>query len=183
MLNGLLNTHPSPLLILQTPQSERESTSLLLNLGKDLSTGLHLELIVDVRISLVNRRPRFFRLSLAVFSSDDENIDTPNFTLLESLGIVIPTLFGRRVQDDSLFTIGDVLFVNTREHSLDRDTRVILGYLLYYVSDAKVLEGGFDGSHLPGCKELRRRDSDLDCENVRARTVSLQQPERPRRQP
>jgi len=147
MLNSLLYTHPRPLLILQRPQSERERTRLLLNLTENLPARLHLQLIIHLGVSLVNRRPALLGLGLAIRSARDKHIDSPNLTLLKRLGLVIPSLLRRGVQDDPLLSIRDVLFVGTREHSLDGNTSVVLGDGLDDIGDAKVFEGGFDRSH------------------------------------
>lgn len=65
--NGLLDTHPRPLLIIERPKSERESASLLLNLGKHGSRSLHLELVVGIA-SLVDGCSRRIRLGLQTIS-------------------------------------------------------------------------------------------------------------------
>jgi hypothetical protein len=63
--DGLLDTHPSSLLVVQRSQGEWESSSLLLDLGEHGSRCLHLELVVDVGL-LVDRGPRLVRLGLGV---------------------------------------------------------------------------------------------------------------------
>jgi len=147
MLNSLLYTHPRPLLILQRPQSERERTRLLLNLTENLPARLHLQLIIHLGVSLVNRRPALLGLGLAIRSARDKHINSPNLALLKRLGLMIPSLLRRGVQDDPLLSIRDVLFVGTREHALDGNTSVVLGDGLDDIGDAKVFEGGFDRSH------------------------------------
>lgn len=67
MRNGLLHTHPRPLLIIKRSKSKRERASLLLNLGKDGSGSLHLQLVVGIA-SLVDRCSRRVRLGLQTIS-------------------------------------------------------------------------------------------------------------------
>lgn len=67
MRNGLLHTHPRPLLIIKRSKSKRERASLLLNLGKDGSGSLHLQLVVGIA-SLVNGCSRRVRLGLQTIS-------------------------------------------------------------------------------------------------------------------
>jgi hypothetical protein len=150
VLNGLLNTHPRPLLILQDPQRKRERPRLLLHLRKDLSRSLHLELIIHLRVSLVNRRPALFRLGFPIRPGHNKDIYTPDFALFEGLGRVVPSLFGGGVEDDPFGAVGDVLRVGAGEHAFDGDTGVVFGDLLDDVGYGKVLGGGFDRSHLRG---------------------------------
>lgn len=150
MLNGLLHSHPRPLLVLEHSQRERERSCLFLYLAKDLSRGLHLELIIHLGVAFVDGRPALLGLRLAVCARGDEDVDPPYFSLFKRLGLVVPTLLGGGVEDDSFLAIGDVLLMGAREHTLDGDTTVVLGDGLDDVGDGKVLQGGFDRSHLPG---------------------------------
>ncbi len=56
--------------------------------------------------------------------------------------------FRRRVQDDPLLSIGDVLFVLTGQHAFDGFTTEIGRDGLNGIGDVKVLDGGFDKTHL-----------------------------------
>jgi hypothetical protein len=150
VLNGLLNPHPRPLLIFQDPQRKRERPRLLLHLRKHLSRSLHLELIIHLRVSLVNRRPALFRLGFPIRPGHNKDIYTPDFALFEGLGRVVPSLFGGGVEDDPFGAVGDVLRVGAGEHAFDGDTGVVFGDLLDDVGYGKVLGGGFDRSHLRG---------------------------------
>lgn len=107
MRNGLLDTHPRPLLIIKRSKGKRESASLLLNLGKDGSGSLHLQLVVGIP-SLVDGCSRRIRLGLyqtnqllllnpkenrgylAVGTGDDQDIYTINFTLVKRRRLMVP---------------------------------------------------------------------------------------------
>lgn len=60
MLNSLLQPHPRPFLILETPDIERESSGFLLDFRKYGTRVFHFELVGDGRVALVDRRARFF---------------------------------------------------------------------------------------------------------------------------
>ena len=64
VLYGLLQSKPSLLLVFQNSNVERESASLLLHLIEDGTGGLHLELVCDCRILLIDRRSGFLQSSL-----------------------------------------------------------------------------------------------------------------------
>lgn len=64
MLHRLLKAQPGLLLVLKTPDVEREGTRLLLDFREDQTRCLHLELIRDSRIFLVDRSPRVLVASL-----------------------------------------------------------------------------------------------------------------------
>ena len=55
MLAGLLETHPRFLLVLQDSDVEGEGARLLLNLREDSTGRLHLKLVRDIVIALVDR--------------------------------------------------------------------------------------------------------------------------------
>lgn len=63
MRNSLLDSHPCPLFIIKRSEGKREGAGLLLNLGKDGSGSLHLELVVGVA-SLVDGCAGRVRLGL-----------------------------------------------------------------------------------------------------------------------
>lgn len=144
MLNGLLNTHPRPLLVLQDPQRKRERPGLLLHFRKDLSRSLHLELIIHLGVSLVNRRPALFRLGLPIRPGHNKDIYTPDLAFFKGLRRVVSSLFRGRVEDDPFGAVGDVLRVGAGEHAFDGDAGVVFGDLLDDVGYGKVLGGGFD---------------------------------------
>lgn len=65
-----------------------DSTYLLLNLGKDSSRSLHLELVDSVGL-LVDGGPGLSGGSLTVSRGGDENVNTVNLSLLEGLDLLL----------------------------------------------------------------------------------------------
>ena len=68
--NGLLETQSRSLLVLQNTDVEGEGTRLLLNLGEDGTGSLHLELVGDGRVFLVDGGTRLLHTSLRSIGSD-----------------------------------------------------------------------------------------------------------------
>lgn len=64
VLYGLLQSEPRLLFVFQNSDVEGESASLLLHLGKDGTGRLHLELICNRRILLIDRCSGFLQSSL-----------------------------------------------------------------------------------------------------------------------
>lgn len=111
MRNGLLDTHPRPLLIIKRSKGKRESASLLLNLRKDGAGSLHLQLVVGIA-PLVDGCSRRVRLGLETISScrsnrlageggylavgtgDDQDIHTVNLTLVKRRRLMVPPQLG-----------------------------------------------------------------------------------------
>lgn len=69
MSDSLVDTHTSALLVIERAQGEGEVTGLLLDLGKDGTGSLHLELVVDVVGALVDGRAGWVGLGLFVSTS------------------------------------------------------------------------------------------------------------------
>lgn len=69
----------------------REESDLLLDLGEDGSRVLHLQLVGDVGL-LVDGSPGLSGRSLTVGRGGNENIDTVDLSLLESLDLLLGTV-------------------------------------------------------------------------------------------
>lgn len=159
MSNSLLDTHAGTLLVVKGAEGEWECSGLLLDLGEGETRGLHLELVVDVAVTLVHGSTRVLGTGLevsivchdsthlAVGSGDNQNVDTINLTLLESLGSVVALQLWGRVEEDTLLAVRDVLLVVARKHALNGDTVVLGSDLLDNLGDVPVLVSGLESAH------------------------------------
>ena len=131
VLYSLLQPKPGPLFVFQDSDVEGESTSLLLHLRDDGTRRLHLELVGNRRVLLVDGCSGFFQSSLlefeirervggieeielsylAILSRAHEDVNPPNFTLGEGNCLELSFLGLRRVQNDPLLPIDYILFL------------------------------------------------------------------------
>lgn len=91
-----------------------QKTHLLLDLSENSPGGLHLELVNDVAL-LVDGGPGLLGSRLSILGGSDEDVDSVDLSLLEGLHVLVSSLVGRRVEDDSLGSVGRVLEVLARE--------------------------------------------------------------------
>ena len=83
---------------------------------------------------------------LSVRSGNDQNINTVNLSLLKGSDFVLPPEIWWGVHQDPLFTVRNVLFVLTTQHSLDGGTVEILDDLVDNLCNIPVLGSDLDCS-------------------------------------
>ena len=147
--NTLLNSHLGLGLLLEVAKGEGKRGKLLIHLGKDISRGLHLQLVAGLNIALKDGGTEGARTDLAV-SGAECNIDGVNLTLLEStfrnlLLALFKLIGGRLLESDLLDSVDDKSLHLVHPNGRDRADAVSGGNTLDGLGDVGVGGTSLDG--------------------------------------
>ena len=88
-----------------------------------------------------------FKTDLSVRSSNDQNVNTIDFSFLEGSSLVFTPLLWGWSHDDPLLSVCNILFVLTAQHAFDGCALVLLDDLVDDLCDIPVLGSSLDSPH------------------------------------